>query len=446
MRNKFPLKISRRSMLRGAIATGSLGYFGLLDALAQTGDYKALVCVFLFGGNDSNNLIIPMGAGYNAYAGVRGSATGIPQASLLPIMDRGTQYGFHPNMTRIAQLYNQGKASAVLNVGPLLRPISKQQYQQGMSVPSNLYSHSDQQQAWQQAAGASVGRSGWGGRTADVLQSANPTSLLPLSVSTAGGALFAIGQTTAPAIVNGGIGLGLSGSDGSPLANARDGAIQQVLSFQSGMTLVQAAHKTINNGLQVGKVLNSVLTGPSGITTTFPNNGLGNQFEQVARIMKARQTLGVSRQIFFVSQGGFDNHENLLTNQQGLFTQLNSALGSFYDATIELGLENNVTTFTESDFNRTFGPNGNNGTDHAWGSHHIMMGGAVNGGRMYGTFPTLAIKGPDDVGDRGLWLPTTSVEQYGATMAAWFGVNSAQLDSVFPSLINFPTRNLGFMK
>lgn len=444
MQNFIP-KISRRALLRRSIATAGLGYFGLLDALAQSGDYKALVCVFLFGGNDSNNMIVPMGVGYNDYSKVRGAATGLAENTLLPILDRGTPYGFHPQLTRIQQLYNQGKASAVLNVGPLLRPISKQQYRQGSSVPMNLYSHSDQQQAWQQAA-TSGPRSGWGGRTADAMQPSNQGALLPMAVSTAGGALFTIGTATGPAIVNGGLGLGLSGSDGSASAMARDTAFQQVINFQSGLTLVQAANKTINNGIQVGKVLNNVLTGPSGVATVFPNSGLGNQLKQVARIIKARQTLGASRQIFFVSSGGFDNHDGLLAAQQGLYTGLNSAISAFYDATIELAMENNVTTFTESDFNRTFGPNGNNGTDHAWGSHHTVMGGAVKGGSMYGTFPTLAIGGPDDVGDRGLWLPTTSVEQYGATMASWFGVDSAKLDQVFPSLINFPNRNLGFMK
>jgi len=441
----FKINISRRALLRKSIATASLGYFGVLDALAQAGDYKALVCVFLFGGNDSNNTIIPMGVRYNDYSKVRGPATGIAQAALLPIMDRGEQYGIHPQLPRIQQLYNQGKAAAVLNVGPLIRPITKTQYRQNMAVPSNLYSHSDQQVAWQQAS-TSGARNGWGGRTADVMQPSNTGSLLPMAVSASGGALFTIGQATGPAIVNGGLGLGLSGSDGSPTALARDGAVQQVINFQSGLTLVQAANKTINNGLQVGKVLNSVLTGPSGITTVFPNNGLGGQLQQVARIMKARQTLGGSRQIFFVSTGGYDNHDGLLAAHQGLFTGLNGALSAFYDATTELGVENSVTTFTESDFNRTFGPNGNNGTDHAWGGHHVMMGGAVNGGRMYGTFQNLAIEGPDDVGNRGLWLPTTSVEQYGATLASWFGVNSAQLDTVFPNLINFPSRNLGFMK
>ena len=444
MQNFIP-KISRRALLRRSVATAGLGYFGLLDALAQSGDYKALVCVFLFGGNDSNNMIVPMGVGYNDYSKVRGAATGLAENTLLPILDRGTPYGFHPQLTRIQQLYNQGKASAVLNVGPLLRPISKQQYRQGSSVPMNLYSHSDQQQAWQQAA-TSGPRSGWGGRTADAMQPSNQGALLPMAVSTAGGALFTIGTATGPAIVNGGLGLGLSGSDGSASAMARDTAFQQVINFQSGLTLVQAANKTINNGIQVGKVLNNVLTGPSGVATVFPNNGLGNQLKQVARIIKAHQTLGASRQIFFVSSGGFDNHDGLLAAQQGLYTGLNSAISAFYDATIELAMENNVTTFTESDFNRTFGPNGNNGTDHAWGSHHTVMGGAVKGGSMYGTFPTLAIGGPDDVGDRGLWLPTTSVEQYGATMASWFGVDSAKLDQVFPSLINFPNRNLGFMK
>jgi uncharacterized protein (DUF1501 family) len=441
----FKLNISRRALLRKSIATASLGYFGVLDALAQAGDYKALVCVFLFGGNDANNMIVPMGVKYNDYSKVRGPATGIPQNVLLPIMDRGEAYGFHPQLPRIQQLYNQGKAAAMLNVGPLIRPITKTQYRANQAVPSNLYSHSDQQQAWQQASTSGV-RSGWGGRTADAMQPSNTGSLLPMSVSTSGGALYTIGQVTGPAIINGGNGLGLSGSDGSAQANARDAAFQQVINFQSGLTLVQAANRTINNGIQVGKVLNSVLTGPSGITTVFPQNGLGNQLAQVARIIRSRQTLGVSRQIFFVSTGGYDNHDGLLAAHQGLLGGLNSALSAFYDATIELGMENAVTTFTESDFNRTFGPNGNNGTDHAWGSHQLMMGGAVNGGRMYGTFPNLAIQGPDDVGSRGLWLPTASVEQYGATMSSWFGVNSAQLDAVFPNLINFPTRNLGFMK
>jgi uncharacterized protein (DUF1501 family) len=444
--NPFQLNINRRSLLRGSVAMGGLGYFGLLDALAQTGDYKALVCVFLFGGNDSNNTVVPMGTGYNAYAAVRGPATGLAQAALLPIMDRGVQYGLHPALTRVQALYNQGKASLALNVGPLVRPVTKQEVRSGAPVPVNLYSHSDQQQAWQQAPWQGGSRTGWGGRTADAMQASAQGSLLPISVSTAGGALFTVGQVTAPAIVNGGLGLGLSGSDGSVTANARDNAFQQVINFQSGLTLVQAANRTTNNGIQVGKVLNSVLTGDDGITTVFPGSGLGNQLNQVARIIRARQTLGVSRQIFFVSQGGYDNHEGLLAAQQGLLTTLNGALSAFYDATIELGMENNVTTFTESDFNRTFGPNGTAGTDHAWGAHHIMMGGAVAGGRMYGTFPNLGLQGPDDVGNRGLWLPTMSVDQYGATMASWFGVSSAGMDSVFPNLVNFPTRNMGFMK
>ncbi|GAB4358184.1 MAG: DUF1501 domain-containing protein [Bryobacter sp.] len=444
--NKFKLNISRRALLRGSVASASLGYFGLLDALAQSGDYKALVCVFLFGGNDSNNTVVPMGAGYNTYAAVRGAATGIPQGSLLPITDRGAQYGLHPALTRVQQLYTQGKAAVALNVGPLVRPVTKQEMRSGAPVPSNLYSHSDQQQAWQQAPWQGGTRTGWGGRTADVLQANNPGSLLPISVSTAGGALFTIGQVTAPAIVNGGLGLGLSGSNGSTEATARDNAFQQVINFQSGMSLVQAANKTMNNGIQVGKVLNSVLTGPNPLTTVFPNSGLANQLLQVARIMRGRESLGVSRQIFFVSQGGYDNHDGLLAAQQNLLTTLNGALSAFYNATQELGLENNVTTFTESDFNRTFGPNGNAGTDHAWGGHHIIMGGAVNGGQMYGTYPNLELRGPDDAGSRGLWIPTMGVDQYGATMASWFGVNSAQIDSVFPNLVNFPNRNMGFMK
>lgn len=442
----LPIQINRRSFLRGAVGAAGFGSLGLLDALAQSGDYKALVCVFLFGGNDSNNMIIPADSRYADYARVRGAATGIPQNQLLNIMDKGVPFGLHPRLTRIQTLYNAGKATAVLNSGPLVRPITKAQMRAGGQVPSNLYSHSDQQQAWQQAPWIGGNRTGWGGRLADAMQPANNTALLPMSVSTAGGALFTVGQVTAPAIVNGNLGLGLAGSDGSPQATARDNAFQQVVSFQSGLTLVQAANRSMNNGIQVGKVLNSTLTGASGLTTVFPNTGLAGQLQQVARIIRARQTLGVSRQIFFVSQGGFDNHDGLLAAQDGLLTTVNGALSAFYDATIELGMENNVTTFTESDFNRTFGPNGNNGTDHAWGAHHLVMGGAVNGGQLYGTLPTLANRGPDDAGDRGLWIPTISVDQYGATLSRWFGVTESQLDQVFPNLVNFPNRNIGFMK
>ncbi len=447
--------ITRRTLLRlgaGSLAIlgagGRLNRFGRLNAqvVNPPSNYKAMVCIFLFGGDDSNNLIVPVQTAlqnYNGYFAVRGSTLGLPSGTLAQITAAsGDVYGLHPSLSPLQTLYQQKELAFVANVGTLLKPITKDQFQQGQApVPVNLFSHSDQQSQWQTTPGATTG---WGGRAADILQALNGTSTFPTGVSTAGNSLFLTGQQTTPASVTNG-GLGLDGSDGSDAANARDNAFQQILTFDSGMSLIQAANGLTSDGIQAGKELNAALSGGAALQTVFPQSSLGAQLQQVAQIMKVRATLGVNRQIFFVSQGGYDTHTDQLPQQIGLFSDLAASMAAFYQATVELGLAGQVVTFTESEFGRTCQPSTGAGSDHAWGSHHIVMGSALKGADVYGTFPLIALDGPDDVTGRGVWLPSTSLDQYGATIASWFGVPDGSLTTVFPNLSNFSTQKLAFL-
>ena len=209
--------------------------------------------------------------------------------------------------------------------------------------------------------------------------------------------------------------------------------------------MIAAGNGILANALKASQEVNAALNGAAPLTTVFPNSGIGNQLGQVAKIIQVRAALGANRQIFFCGMGGFDTHTNLLPDQDNLLAQLDPALGAFYSATQELGVEQNVVTFTESEFGRTGQPSTGAGSDHGWGSHHIMMGGPVKGGEAYGTFPTLALQGPDDTDNRGVWIPTTSLDQYAATFASWFGLSDADLNIVFPNLINFGAPKLGFL-
>ena len=447
--------ISRRTLLRfGAGSLGILGAGGRLSRLGRlnaqvinpTPNYKAMVCIFLFGGNDGNNLIVPIQTAlqnYSNYFGVRGNTLGLPTNSLAQIASAsGDVYGFHQSLTPLQTLYQQKVLSVVANVGTLLKPLNKQQYQQGqIPVPTNLFSHSDQQQQWQTTPGS---RTGWGGRAIDILQSMNAPSTFPTGVSVAGNSLFLTGQSSTPASVTNG-GLGLDGSDESDAANARDTAFQQILTFDTGMSLIQAANKFTRDGIQAGKDLNAALSSGGALQTVFPQTGLGSQLQQVAQIMKVRTTLGMNRQIFFCSQGGYDTHTDQIPQQAALFSELAGGISAFYNATVELGLANQVVTFTESDFSRTCQPDTGAGSDHAWGSHHVVVGAALKGADVYGKFPLLALDGPDDVTGRGVWLPSTSLDQYAATIASWFGVPDSSLTTVFPNLVNFTTQKLGFV-
>ena len=448
---------SRREFLKRCCTFGACGAaahltrFGLMTANAQSAStYKALVCIFMNGGNDSNNMIVPMNAvattanpaTYAGYQAARGSLA-LGQGAVLPVTAGGVGYGLHPALTRIRDLYVANKAAMIFNVGTLVGPLSKSQISSPpFPLPRNLYSHSDQTQQWQTANPTVAGGTGWGGRITDIIAAATP---FPAGVSVSGNSGLLTGQTTGGVTIAPGSNFGLNGFGSSAAMQARFTALQQILTFDSGVQLISASGGVLSKALTSAQEINAALTGGTPLTTVFPNSGLGQQLAQVAKIMQVRGALGMDRQIFFASIGGFDNHSNLLNDQNGLLATIDAAVGAFQSALGELGIEQNVITFTESEFNRTMNSNGTNGSDHAWGGHHFVIGGPVKGGTAYGTFPNPALNGPDDVGNRGLWLPTTSLDQYAATMASWFGVPDASLtgaaNAVFPNLVNFAVAN-----
>lgn len=447
-RRKF-LRISCRSL--GTLGAATLmSRFGQVNALAQDScpaDYKALICIFLFGGNDGNNTVIPISTpsnpsnSYGSYAQVRGGLA-LPAANLNVIGNsKGDQYGLHPSLKELASLYNNKNVAVMVNVGTLVTPLTQAQYKnQQAAIPSNLFSHLDQQTEWQTSLAQGAGATGWGGRVADAIQSCNTTGF-PTIISVGGNNLFATGAQTNPATVTAGQVLGLQGFNTSSASVARLSALQSLLTFDNGVSLVQASNAVALSGLHQATVLNQALAGGKALTTVFPNTPLGSQLSQVAKIINIRGQLGMRRQIFFAYLGGFDTHDLELNDQGSALAQVSQAMKAFYDSTVEMGIADQVVTFTESDFGRTLQPSGGAtlGTDHAWGSHHFVMGGAVKGGDIYGTFPTLELSGPDDANNRGVWIPTTSLDQYGGSLATWFGVDSSKLGAVFPNLGNFKT-------
>ncbi|MEO8135658.1 MAG: DUF1501 domain-containing protein [Betaproteobacteria bacterium] len=452
----------RRQFLRHAGAVATLGIGAKLDLLdlvsaagAQSaGDYKALVCVFLFGGNDGNNTIIPIdGAGYAQYAAVRTAASGIQlaQASLLPIQpaSAGTPYGLHPSLTELQALFTQRKLAILNNVGTLVQPTSKAQYL-AKQVPLSLYSHSDQQAQWQSSISSQVAGTGWGGRIADRMSVANSASGFPVITSLGGSALYTTGKTSTPLSIPVTGSFALAGYNNSAASNARLAALKQFLAAGSTNAFVGAANAIGSQAIQLSTTMSPILANAnSTVAPIFAaldnNNTTGKALFQVAKTIEARAVTGAKRQIFFVALGNFDTHSNQMPTQANLLAQLSPALRAFYEATVALGVGSQVTTFTLSDFGRTFQPASGAGTDHAWGNHHFIIGDAVKGGDMYGTYPTLALGGPSDAENRGRWIPTTSVDQYGATLARWFGVQAADLNTVFPNLPAFATSDVGFM-
>jgi len=444
---------NRRSFIKYAslAAAGNaagLRPFGLLNSLAQTTtDYKALVCVFMFGGNDANNTLIQFDtAGYANYSTIRGPLA-LPQSSLLQLGGSATNFALNPNLPDIQTLFNNKNAAFVTNVGTLMQPTTRAQYLAGSLVPTNLFSHTDQQNEWQNAAQSSATSSGWAGRIADVISGQyNPNAQIPMITSVAGDTLFCNGATSTPVSVSPGNLGGASCSEGATECAAQQQTAQALLSFSSGLSLIQADNSITTNAYAYAKTLSDAAQSVSPLQTVFPaGNTLAAQLKQIAQIIQIRSALGVSRQIFFASVGNFDTHSDQIPLQSALLASVSPALAAFYAATQELNVQNSVTTFTMSDFSRTFQPNSNTGSDHAWGSHHIVLGGAVKGGQLYGTFPDLALGGPDDSGSNGRWVPSTASVQYAATLAQWFGVSVAQLPSVFPNIGAFATNDLGFV-
>ena len=444
--------ISRRAFLqigtRSVVAAGGLGLLplGRISAFAQTSsDYRALVCVFLNGGNDGHNLIVPMASGeYNSYAAAR-AGLALPQASLLPIAAHsGAMYGLHPQLKGMQSLFQQHRLGVVANVGTLVRPLTRDQYRQNaVPLPRNLFSHADQQLAWHRGASAGEVTTGWGGRVADRIGASGGVTTFPTVVSVTPDSIFGTGSKSMPAVVFPGAAVGLT-EDGAPGSAARLQSFQELLKLDGGSVLVQAANNRTREGVRQANVLNAALSHRGPLSTAFPQSELGQQLAQVARVIHARQELGVGRQIFFCSIGGFDTHAGQLFQHDTALAQVGQALAAFYNATLEMGVESQVTTFTASEFGRTLQPTVLGGSDHGWGSHHLVMGGAVRGGDVYGQFPALALGGPDDSGNRGVLLPTSSLDQYGATLATWFGVAAADLPLVFPNITNFAATDLGF--
>ena len=437
--------VSRRGFIRvGAATVGSLALrpFGLLPGLAQSGpDYRALVCVFLFGGNDSNNTVIPMD-NYSAYQSIRGSLALTSSELTAPITSgSGEPIAFHGKLAEVASLFSAKELAVVANVGALVQPLTRDQYQsQQAAIPLNLFSHSDQQLAWQTSIAQGHSPTGWAGRAADYIASQNiNSSAFPTFFSVAGNVVEGTGASTQPVALAPGQSLNLTGP--TPGLNA----INTLLKTNTGMSLVQAASDTLSHSISDAAALAAALGKSTPLKTQFPATGIGAQLQQVAQIIQVQSYLGMRRQIFFCSLGGFDTHATELETHNNLYPQLSPALAAFYAATQELGVAQNVTTFTESDFSPTFQPTTTDGSDHAWGSHHLVLGGAVQGGQIFGKFPTFELAGPDDADVRGRWIPTTSVDQYGATLCSWFGLPASALATVFPNLANFPAANVGFL-
>ena len=449
---------SRRAFMRRAAAFAAAGLpltrlGGLADAAAQTAsDYKALVCVFMFGGNDGNNMLIPMdAAGYASYAAARPSSSGInlPQATLLPIQPAGggVPYGLHPSLPELSALFAQGRLAILANVGTLIAPTSQAQYAAG-ERPLSLYSHSDQQAQWQSAVSSAASGTGWGGRMADAVASYNAASGFPVVTSLDGTVLFATGGVSVPLTVPVSGSFALAGFNGGAAATARKAALQALLAQDSGSTFVRSANAIGTQALALSGTVNPILANASSAAApAFAGltSSIAQQLLQVAKVIEGRAATGARRQIFFVQLGSFDTHGDQLRRQDALFSDLSPALKAFHDAATVLGVEDAVTTFTLSDFGRTMQPASGGGTDHAWGSHHFILGGGVRGGRLYGTYPQLVLGGPDDAEREGRWIPTSAVDQYGATLARWFGVAPGDLAQVFPNLYRFAASDLGFM-
>ena len=452
------MTISRRNFIAQA---GALGAAGLVGNLSQWGiravsaqslsDYKALVCVFLFGGNDSNNTVIPYD-NYGSYSAVRTSASNIniPQDQLLQISppSAGATFGLHPNLGPLQTLFNAGKLAVIVNAGPLLAPLTKAQYQAGTNRPLHLFSHSDQQNEWQGLIDGTAIRTGWGGRVGDKINVVNQGAVVPTIVSVAGGTLITQGINVGPFVLPASGGVLLAGTGTDAISQARINGVHEMVRSGSTNNIVNNAAAVLSSAITTGDAISPVLATTSPIITAAfngLNTGIALQLKQIARVIEARSMFGAKRQFFFASLGGFDTHGDELNVQGGLLAQLAPALKAFYDATVELGVADKITSFTHSDFSRTFIANSTRGTDHAWGAHHFVIGGAVRGGDFYGTFPDLSVRGADDSGTNGAWLPTISVDQIGATLATWFGVSSTDLDYVFPNLSRFSTANLGFL-
>ena len=471
---------SRRKFLGACCA--SVGATGMLSALAQlrligavatpstsagdrlstadavpASDFKALVCLFLAGGNDANNLVVPTdNTTYAAYATGRG-ALALPQNSLLPIAPKtsdGRTWGLHPAMPELKALFDSGKFAVLANVGSLAYPLTQAQYNNGsVPKPSQLFSHNDQQVEWQSSIADKPFTTGWGGRLADLTNAFNSNNRISMSLSLNGQNSFQVGKNVAQYSVGTSGAIALTGTGtGTSVNGIRTTAMNDLLAAQNANLFETAFSGLTSGAISNSALLSSIVTGTSPFASFFTGltSSLSQQLHMIARLVNAQTALGLKRQIFFARVGGFDLHDNQVVAgntttgaHATLLRDLSQSLNAFNNALGSINAQNQVTTFTASDFGRTYNTNGD-GSDHGWGSHHFILGGAVAGGDIYGRMPTFAINGPDDTG-RGRWIPTTSVDEYSATLATWFGVSATDLPTVLPNIGRFAHPNLGFM-
>ena len=446
-------KMNRREFLRkSALMSAALGTAGPLalnfaamsEAAAQTAsDYKAIVCVFLAGGNDYGNTLIPYdNVNYNAYQSIRSalayqqsalSATALTPRVALP---DARQMALAPELAPLKTLFDGGQLGVLLNIGPLVQPTTLTEYfNNSVPLPPKLFSHNDQQSFWQ-SSNPEGAVSGWGGRIGDLMLSSNGNSMFT-GMSVSGNAVFLSGNTSSQFDVASSGAVLLRETSQPMFGSMACSQTLQTLTTQARTNLLEnAVTRMMQRGITGNAQITAALKGVPSLSTPFDStNSLAMQLKMVARLIAARNTLGVKRQVFFVSLGGFDTHTMLNEHHPGLLSQVAGAISSFYNATVELGVANQVTSFTASEFGRTLTPNGD-GSDHGWGSHHFVVGGAVRGQNFFGTLPATAVGGPDDVG-QGRLLPSTAVDQLGAALATWFGVGAGDMKTVLPYSGNF---------
>jgi uncharacterized protein (DUF1501 family) len=486
--------LTRRDFIRRA-ACAAVGTVAMTSAIrdlrfmnaavAQSNitDYKALVCIFLQGGNDSNNLILPtIQSEYNNYAAIRTPILAIPQSAILPVASLdgdGHTYGLHPSCPELQALFGEGKLAFLFNTGTLVYPITRAQYLAGTGAkPPQLFSHADQQTQWQTSIPDQPPQTGWGGRCADLLNAVQPGAPISLMVTLAGANTFEVGNIVSQYSVStsGAISLTLPTTPSGGANTNRLPTLMNILGLPYTNLQAQAYAGVAEQAINIGSLLNNAISNTAATnywTNTFPmkitppeggaafTSTLSPQLQMVARLIAAGSTaaanggFGMKRQIFFCQVGGYDLHTGqtsysnnnpnnvLIGAHTNLLAELSQSMYAFQRAMEQLGLSKNVTSFTASDFGRTFPSNGQ-GSDHGWGSHHLILGGAVNGQRTYGQFPALTINGPNDT-STGRWIPTTAIDQYFATLATWFGVDSGNLSTVFPNIGRFTSPNLGFI-
>ncbi len=479
-----PAMHSRRAFLRrsaqlaltGTALPFALNLAAMGEAAAfQASDYKALVCVFFYGGNDYANTVVTYDdPSYNLYSTIRGGGAGqtaggialakaeLTRTLLSPTaaLAGGRQYALNPAMTGLADLFNAGQAAVQFNVGPLVVPLTRAQYSSAdrktYPLPPKLFSHNDQQSVWQSSSpeGSTVG---WGGNLGDLALASNSASLFTC-INVSGNAVFLSGDSALSYQVSTGGAVPINAVKSNVYGSAAvKSAMAQLVQQSRAHTLENEYNKVTARSIGAESTITAGLSGVT-LSTAFPSaNSLGEQLKTVARLIGARSALGTRRQVFFVSIGGFDLHDNLIKNHPALLGKVSDAMSAFYNSTVELGVASNVTAFTASDFGRTLSSNGD-GSDHGWGSHHLMVGGAVKGKAFYGNEPpvsvgnTAAAEDQQHVG-QGRLLPSTSVDQYAATLAKWFGVADTEMAGILPNLSRFglaagradyPT-NLGFM-